>query len=130
MNKRLWHKCGSAINRLFLWLFIAFAILLAVNLWILLISAIAILFDYNMKLLLAIKILSACAIVLVIFSHIALWQIMYSPDIYNQLISIVWHKRIRFLIFLVWDTSMCIFLTCILYDLNIHNMNYCNIESM
>lgn len=100
MNKRLWHKCGSAINRLFLWLFIAFAILLAVDLWGILISAIVILFDYSAKLLLAIKILSACAIVLVIFSHIALWQIMYSPNIYNQLISIVWHKRIRLLIYL------------------------------
>ena len=100
MNKRLWHKCGSAVNRLFLWLFIAFAILLAVDLWILLISAIVVLFDYSVTLLLVIKILSAYAIVLVIFSHIALWQIMYSPNIYNQLISIVWRKRIRLLIFL------------------------------
>lgn len=100
MNKRLWHKCGSAINRLFFLLFIAFAILLAVDLWVLLISAIVVLFDYSTTLLLVIKILSACAIVLVIFSHITLWQIMYSPNIYNQLISIVWHKRIRFFIFL------------------------------
>lgn len=99
-DKRLWHKCGSAINRLFLWLFIAFAILLAVDLWILLISAIVVLFDYSATLLLVIKILSAYAIVLVIFSHIALWQIMYSPNIYNRLISIVWHKRIRLLIYL------------------------------
>lgn len=100
MNNQLWHKCSSAINRLFLWLFIAFAILLAVDLWVLLIYAIVVLFDYSAKLLLVISILSVCAIVLVIFSHIALWQIMYSPNIYNQLISIVWHKRIRFLIFL------------------------------
>lgn len=99
-DKRLWHKCGSAINRLFLWLFIAFAILLAVDLWILLISAIVVLFDYSATLLLVIKILSACAIVFVILSHIALWQIMYSPNIYNRLISIVWHKRIRLLIYL------------------------------
>ncbi len=100
MNKQLWHKCGSAINRLFLWLFIAFAILLAVDLWILLISAIVMLFDYSTTLLLVIKILSAYAIVLVILSHMALWQIMYSLNIYNQLISIVWNKRIRFWIFL------------------------------
>lgn len=99
-TKPLWHKCGSTINRLFLWLFIAFAILLAVDFWILLISAIVSLFDYSVKLLLVIKILCAFAIALVIFSHIALWQIMYSPNIYNQLISIVWHKRIRLLIFL------------------------------
>jgi len=57
MNKRLWHKCGSAVNRLFLWLFIAFAILLAVDLWILLISAIVVLFDYGMTLLLVIFLL-------------------------------------------------------------------------
>lgn len=100
MNKRLWHKYKYAIDWLFLWLFIAFAILLAVDLWILLISAIVVLFDYSATLLLVIKILSVCAIVLVILSHIALWQIMYSPNIYNQLISIVWHRRIRFLIFL------------------------------
>lgn len=93
-------KCGNVINRLFLWLFIAFSSFLAVDLWALLISAIILLFDYSVKLLLAIKILSACAIVLLIFSHVALWQIMYSPNIYNQLISIVWHKRIRLLIFL------------------------------
>lgn len=100
MNKQLWYKCGNLIDRVFLWLFIAFAILLAVDLWGILISAIVILFDYSAKLLLVIKILSVCAIVLVIFSHIALWQIMYSPNIYNQLISIVWHKRIRLLIYL------------------------------
>lgn len=100
MNKQLWHKCGGAINRLFLWLFIAFAILLAVDLWVLLISAIVVLFDYSATLLLVIKILSACAIVLVILSHIALWQIMYSPNIYKRFISIVWHKRIRLIIFL------------------------------
>lgn len=100
MNKRLWHKCGSAINRLFLWLFIAFAILLAADLWAILISAIVLLFDYSVKVLLLIRVLSVFAIVLIIFSHIALWQIMYSPKIYNRLISIVWHKRICLLIFL------------------------------
>lgn len=99
-DKRFWHSCGEAVNKLFLWLFIAFAALLAIDLWSLLITAIVCLIGDGMKLLTLLKIFGALSIVLVLFPNVALWQVMYSPKIYNRLISIAWSKRLRLLYYL------------------------------
>lgn len=99
-DKRFWHSCGEAVNQLFLWLFVAFAALLSIDLWCLLITAIVCLIGGGIKSLILLKIFGALGIVLVLFSNVALWQVMYSPKIYNRLISIVWSKRLRLLYFL------------------------------
>ncbi len=99
-DKRFWHSCGKAVNKLFLWLFVAFAALLSIDLWCLLITAVVCLIGGGMKSLILLKIFGALGIVLVLFSNVALWQVMYSPKIYNRLISIVWSKRLRLLYFL------------------------------
>lgn len=101
-DKRFWDSCGEAVNKLFLWLFIAFAALLAIDLWSLLITAIVCLIGGGIKSLILLKIFGALGIVLVLFSNVALWQVMYSPKIYNRLISIVWSKRLRLLYFLTF----------------------------
>lgn len=99
-DKRFWHSCGEAVNQLFLWLFVAFAALLSIDLWCLLITAIVCLIGGGIKSLIFLKIFGALGIVLVLFSNVALWQVMYSPKIYNRLISIVWSKRLRLVYFL------------------------------
>lgn len=99
-DKRFWHSCGEAVNQLFLWLFVAFAALLSIDLWCLLITAIVFLIGDGMKSLILLKIFGALGIVLVLFSNVVLWQVMYSPKIYNRLISIVWSKRLRLLYFM------------------------------
>lgn len=99
-DKRFWHSCGEAVNQLFLWLFVAFAALLSIDLWCLLITAIVCLIGDGIKSLIFLKIFGALSIVLVLFSNVALWQVMYSPKIYNRLISIVWSKRLRLLYFI------------------------------
>ncbi len=99
-DRRFWDSCGEAVNKLFLWLFIAFAALLAIDLWSLLITVIVCLIEGGMKLLTLLKIFGALGIVLVLFSNVALWQVMYSPKIYNRLISIAWSKRLRLLYYL------------------------------
>lgn len=99
-DKRFWHGCGNAINELFLWLFIAFALLLTIDLWSLIVTAISYLIEDGPQTVILLKIFSALGIVLILFSHITLWQTMYSPRIYNRLISFVWNKRLRLLHFL------------------------------
>lgn len=99
-DKRFWHSCGEAVNQLFLWLFVAFAALLSIDLWCLLVTAIVCLIGGGIKSLILLKIFGALGIILVLFSNVALWQVMYSPKIYNKLISIVWSKRLRLLHFL------------------------------
>lgn len=99
-DKRFWHSCGEAINKLFLWLFVAFAVLLSIDLWSLLITAIICLIGGGMKSLILLKIFGTLGIILVLFSNVALWQVMYSPKIYDRLISVVWSKRLRRLYFL------------------------------
>lgn len=99
-DKRFWHSCGEAVNQLFLWLFVAFAALLSIDLWCLLITTIVCLIGGGIKSLIFLKIFGALGIVLVLFSNVALWQVMYSPKIYNRLISIVWSKRLRLLYFI------------------------------
>lgn len=99
-DKRFWHSCGEAVNKLFLWLFVAFAALLSIDLWSLLITAIICLIGGGMKSLILLKIFGTLGIILVLFSNLALWQVMYSPKIYNRLISIVWSKRLSLLYFL------------------------------
>ena len=99
-DKRFWHSCGEVVNQLFLWLFVAFAALLSIDLWCLLITAIVCLIGGGIKSLIFLKIFGALGIILVLFSNVALWQVMYSPKIYNRLISIVWSKRLRLLHFL------------------------------
>lgn len=99
-DKRFWHSCGEAVNKLFLWLFVAFAALLSIDLWCLLITAIVCLIGDGMKALILLNIFGALGIVLVLFSNVALWQVMYSPKIYNRLISIVWSKRLGLLNFI------------------------------
>ncbi len=101
-DNRFWHSCGEAVNKLFLWLFVAFAVLLSIDLWSLLITAIICLIGGGMKSLMLLKIVGALGIVLVLFTNVALWQVMYSPKIYNRLISIVWSKRLRLLYFLTF----------------------------
>lgn len=93
-DKRFWNKCDNIIDGVFFCLFVAFAVLLTVDLWGLLITAILYLIDEGTKLILLLKILGTLCIVLILFSHFALWQIMYSPQIYKRLISIVWNKKL------------------------------------
>lgn len=69
-------------------------------LWSLLITAIICLIGGGMKSLILLKIFGTLGIILVLFSNLALWQVMYSPKIYNRLISIVWSKRLSLLYFL------------------------------
>ena len=99
-DKRFWNRCGNAVNELFFWLFIAFAVLLAIDLWCMLATAIVCRFGAMDKSLTLLKIFGAFGIILILFSNFALWLAMYSPKIYKRLISIVWYKRLRLLYFL------------------------------
>ena len=101
-DKRFWDNCGIAVNKFFFWLFVAFAALLSIDLWSMLITAVIFLFDGGVKSLTLLKIFGAFGVVLVLFSNFALWQAMYYPKIYNRLISIVWDKRLRLLYFLTF----------------------------
>ncbi len=99
-DKRFWHSCGNAVNELFFWLFIAFAVLLAIDLWCMLATAIVCLFGEMGKSLTLLKIFGAFGIILMLFSNFTLWLTMYSPKIYKWLVSVVRSKRLRLLYFL------------------------------
>lgn len=99
-DKRFWNRCGNAVNELFFWLFIAFAVLLAIDLWCMLATAIVCLFGAMDKSLTLLKISGAFGIILMLFSNFTLWLTMYSPKIYKRLLSVVWSKR------LIFSTSM------------------------
>lgn len=99
-DKRFWNSCKNAVNEFFFWLFVAFAVLLSIDLWSLLIIAIVSIIGGGVKSFTLLKIVSALGIVLVLFSNFALWQAMYYPKIYNRLISIVVSKKLRLLYFL------------------------------
>ena len=99
-DKRFWDSCKRAVNKLFLWLFITLAVLLVVDLWGFLLSAIYYIIVGGGKSVLLLKAFGAVGVVLVLFSNVALWQVMYSSKIYNRFISIVWSKRLRLLYFL------------------------------
>lgn len=99
-DKRFWNRCGNAVNELFFWLFIAFAVLLAIDLWCMLATAIVCLFGKMGKSLTLLKIFGAYGIILMLFSNFTLWLTMYSPMIYKRLVSVIWSKRLRPLYFL------------------------------
>lgn len=99
-DKRFWQGCKNAVDELLFWLFIVFAVLLAIDLWCVLLTAIICLFDVGIKSLTLLKIFGALEIIFMLFSNFALWLAMYSPKIYKRLISIVWYKRLRLLYFL------------------------------
>ena len=99
-DKRFWKRCGNAVNELFFWLFIVFAVLLAIDLWCMLATAIVCLFDSGLKSLTLLKIFGAYGIILILFSNFTLWLTMYSPMIYKRLVSVIWSKRLRPLYFL------------------------------
>ena len=98
-DKRFWNRCGNAVNELFFWLFIAFAVLLTIDLWCMLATAIC-LFDGGIKSLTLLKIFGAFGIILILFTNFTLWLTMYSPMIYKRLVSVIWSKRLRPLYFL------------------------------
>ena len=99
-DKRFWNRCGNAVNELFFWLFIAFAVLLAIDLWCMLATAIVCRFGAMDKSLTLLKIFGAFGIILILFTNFTLWLTMYSPMIYKRLASVVWSKRLRPLYFL------------------------------
>ena len=99
-DKRFWNRCGNAVNELFFWLFIAFAVLLAIDLWCMLATAIVCLFGAMDKSLTLLKIFGAFGIILMLFSNFTLWLTMYSPKIYKWLVSVVRSERLRLLYFL------------------------------
>lgn len=99
-DKRFWQGCKNAVDELLFWLFIVFAVLLAIDLWCVLLTAIVCLFDVGIKSLTLLKIFGALGIIFMLFSNFTLWLAMYSPKIYKRLISIVWYKRLRLLYFL------------------------------
>ena len=99
-DKRFWNRCGNAVNELFFWLFIAFAVLLTIDLWCMLATAIVCRFGAMDKSLTLLKIFGAYGIILILFTNFTLWLTMYSPMIYKRLASVVWSKRLRPLYFL------------------------------
>ena len=99
-GKRFWDRCGNAVNELFFWLFIAVAVLLAIDLWCMLVTAIVCLFGAMDKSLTLLKIFGAFGIILMLLSNFTLWLTMYSPKIYKRLVSVVRSKRLRLLYFL------------------------------
>ena len=99
-DKRFWNRCGNAVNELFFWLFIAFVVLLAIDLWCMLATAIVCLFGEMGKSLTLLKTFGAFGIILMLLSNFTLWLTMYSPMIYKRLASVVWSKKLRPLYFL------------------------------
>lgn len=99
-DNRFWHGCGNIVNELFFWLFIAFAVLLAIDVWCMLATPIVCLFDGGVKSFTLLKIFGIFGMVFVLFSNFTLWLTMYSPMIYKRLASVVWSKRLRPLYFL------------------------------
>ena len=99
-DKRFWNRCGNAVNELFFWLFIAFAVLLAIDLWCMLATALVCRFGAMDKSLTLLKIFGAFGIILILFTNFTLWLTMYSPMIYKRLVSVIWSKRLRPLYFL------------------------------
>ena len=94
-DQRFWNRCGNAVNELFFWLFIAFAVLLAIDLWCLLATAIVCLFGEMGKSLTLLKIFGASGIILILFSNFTLWLIMYSPKIYKRLASVLYDTSLN-----------------------------------
>ena len=66
-DKRFWQGCKNAVDELLFWLFIVFAVLLAIDLWCVLLTAIACLFDVGIRLLTLLKIFSALGIIFMLF---------------------------------------------------------------
>lgn len=66
-DKRFWDSCKRAVNKLFLWLFITLAVLLVVDLWGLLLSAIYYIIVGGGKSVLLLKAFGAVGVVLVLF---------------------------------------------------------------
>ena len=99
-DNRLWHGCGNVVNELYFLLFIAFVVLLAIDLWCMLATAIVCMFGEMDKSLTLLKIFGALGIILMLLSNFTLWLTMYSPIIYKRLVSVVWSKRLRLLYFL------------------------------
>lgn len=99
-DKRFWNRLGNTVNELFFGLFIVFAVLLAIDLWCMLATAIVCPFGEMGKSLTLLKIFGAFGIILMLFSNFTLWLTMYSPKIYKRLVSVVRSKRLRLLYFL------------------------------
>lgn len=99
-DNRFWYGCGNIVNELFFWLFIAFAGLLAIDVWCMLATPIVCMFGEMDKSLTLLKIFGALGIILMLLSNFTLWLTMYSPIIYKRLVSVVWSKRLRLLYFL------------------------------
>ena len=99
-DNRLWHGCGNVVNELYFLLFIAFVVLLAIDLWCMLATAIVCMFGEMDKSLTLLKIFGALGIILMLLSNFTLWLTMYSPIIDKRLVSVVWSKRLRLLYFL------------------------------
>lgn len=94
-DNRFWNRCGNAVNELFFWLFIAFAVLLATDLWRLLTTAIVCLFGEMGKSLTLLKIFGALGIILMLLYNFTLWLTMYSPMIYKRLASVVYDASLN-----------------------------------
>lgn len=99
-DNKFWHNCKDSVNALFLWLFIMFAVLLAIDLWSLLITAIVYHIECSIKTATLLKILGSFGVIFILFSNFALWIAMDSEKIYHRLLSIVWSKKLRLLIIL------------------------------
>lgn len=103
-DKRFWNSCKNAVNEFFFWLFVAFAVLLSIDLWSLLIIAIVSIIGGGVKSFTLLKIVSALGIVLVLFSNFALWQAMNYPKIYKPYIN-SWEQKTKIIVFL--DIRLC-----------------------
>lgn len=84
------------------WLFYLLAALVAIDLWCIAISIVFTLVGMNQKCFLLVKIFSAILPALIIWSYVALYIIMYQRTEYVDIISVVWSKRIRLIIWLTF----------------------------
>lgn len=84
------------------WLFYLLATLVAIDLWCIAISIVFTLVGMNEKCFLLVKIFSAILPALIIWSYAALYIIMYRRTEYEDIISVVWSKRIRLIIWLTF----------------------------
>lgn len=99
-DKLFWRSCGNVVNKFLLWLFVAFSVLLSIDLWCMLAAAIVCLLGGGVTSLTLLKIFGVFGIVFILFSNFVLWVVMYSPTIYNRLLSIAKSSRLRPLYFL------------------------------
>lgn len=84
------------------WLFYLLAALVAIDLWCIAISIVFTLVGMNEKCFLLVKIFSAILPALIIWSYATLYIIMYRRTEYEDIISVVWSKRIRLIIWLTF----------------------------